>query len=294
MVRVKIPATSANVGPGFDCLGVALNLYNTFIIEEINTGLQIEGCDEKYRNENNLVYISIKKCFEKVGYNPKGIKIKMQCDIPESRGLGSSAACILGGVVGANEIAGGKLEKKEILDIATEIEGHPDNLAPALYGGMTVSIRDKKNTYVEKITLDKNIKFCALIPDFKLSTEKSRSVLPKDISYNDGVFNVGRTALLISALSSGNLDLIKIGCEDRFHQQYRGKLIGDYYNITEKCIELGSKGVFLSGAGPTIMNILHKDDNEFIKNITKYLQYLEKKWNAKQLNIDNVGVVIEN
>lgn len=294
MIKVTVPATSANFGPGFDCLGIALNLYNTFIFEEIEKGTEFIGCSEEFKNEDNLVYTSMEKCFEKIDYKPSGIRIEMQCNIPVSRGLGSSAACILAGVMAANEIAGGPLNKAEILKVAVEIEGHPDNIAPALYGGMAVSIKDEEKIYVEKIKLSSELKFCALIPDFTLSTQMSRSVLPKEIPYKDALFNIGRTALLIAALNNGSLDMIKIGCEDKLHQSYRGKLINNYEDIIRKCGELNSKAVFLSGAGPTIMNIINVDDEDFIEKITKYVSNLQNKWIAKPLDVDYKGAVIEN
>lgn len=293
MVKIRVPATSANLGPGFDCLGVALNLYNTFTFEEIDKGLEFIGCSEKFMNEDNLVYTSMKKCFEKIRYTPSGIRIEMQCDIPVSRGLGSSAACILAGVMAANEIAGGALNKAEVLEIAVEIEGHPDNLAPALYGGLAVSIKDEKKIYVEKIKLNGELNFCALIPNFTLSTEKSRSVLPKEISYKEALFNIGRTALFIAALSNGNMDILKVGCEDKLHQSYRGKLINNYDHISEKCRELNSKAVFLSGAGPTIMNIIDEEDVEFIPKIIEYVASFEDKWTVKPLGVNYKGAIIE-
>ena len=294
MIKITVPATSANFGPGFDCLGIALNLYNTFIFEEIDKGNEFIGCSEEFKNEDNLVYTSMKKCFEKIDYKPSGIRINMQCDIPVSRGLGSSAACILAGVMAANEMAGVPLNKAKILEIAVEIEGHPDNLAAALYGGMAVSIKDGERIYVEKIKLNSELKFCALIPDFTLSTQMSRSVLPKEIPYKDALFNIGRTALLIAALTNGNLDMIKIGCEDKLHQSYRGKLINNYEDIIRKCGELNSKAVFLSGAGPTIMNIINVDDEDFNEKIIKYVSNLQDKWIAKPLDVDYKGAVIEN
>ncbi|MCJ7690947.1 MAG: homoserine kinase [Clostridiaceae bacterium] len=291
MITIRVPATSANLGPGFDCLGIALNLYNTFDFEEIDKGIEFIGCAEKFKNKNNLVYTSMKKCFEKIGYKSHGIRIKMQCDIPVSRGLGSSAACILGGVMAASEIAAGALSKNEILEIASEIEGHPDNLAPALYGGMAVSIKDEKSIYVQQIKLNSKFKLCALIPSFTLSTEKARSVLPTVIPYEDALFNIGRTALLIAALSNGNMDMISIGCEDKLHQKHRGNLINNYEEITKKCMELNSKGVFLSGAGPTIMNIINEENAEFEVEIVEYLSVLKDKWVVKQLDIDYKGAI---
>jgi len=289
MIKVRVPATSANIGPGFDCLGLALNLYNTFYFEEIEDGLIIEGCAPEFSNEDNLIYVSMKKCFEKIGYHFKGIKIKIKDDIPVSRGLGSSASCIVGGIIGANEIAGGILTKEEILKLATGVEGHPDNVAPALLGGMTVAIEEDNKIYYSNINIAKGLKFYTLIPDFKLSTEESRSVLPKQIDYKDGVFNVGRVSLLITALTNGEFSLLKIACDDRLHQNFRGKLIEGFDTIKEKCEGLGCLGVFLSGAGPTIMALAEDSNESFYDEIQKFLNKLNSRWEVKPLDIDFEG-----
>ena len=289
MIKVKVPATSANIGPGFDCLGIAFELYNYFYVEEISNGLQIEGCNEEFNNENNLVYYSMMKCFKKLGYTPKGIRIKMECNIPISRGLGSSAACILGGIISANEIAKGNLSMKDILHIATEIEGHPDNVAPALLGGMVVSVCQNNVPYYSKINISKELKFQALIPDFKLSTIKAREVLPKTIKYEDGVFNVGRVSMLISSFINGDFDLLSIALNDRLHQLYRSKLIRNYDDITNKCRELGALGTFISGSGPTIMAITHEKTKVYVNKIKDYLDTLDRKWLVKSLEVDFCG-----
>lgn len=294
MVKISVPATSANMGPGFDCLGVALNLYNRFNIEESEDGLYIDGCEEPFKNESNLVYVSMQKCFEKIGYKPgrKGLRISFESDIPVSRGLGSSAACILGGVLAANEIGRGNLSKNEILEIASEIEGHPDNITPALFGGMTVSIKDGNRIYYEKIKLPQGLKFCAIIPDFQLSTKESRAVLPDSIPYKDGVYNVGRVSLMIAALSNGNFDLLKLACKDRLHEIYRGSLIGNFNGIVEECNRLSSLCVFLSGAGPTIMAVLKEEDSAFQKHMEAYLLKLENRWVIKELRSDFDGAFV--
>lgn len=294
MVEVKIPSTSANMGPGFDCLGIALNLYNSFHIEEIDGGLNIYGCEEAYKNENNLVYTSIQKCFQLIGYKPKGLSIGFNTSIPVSRGLGSSASCILGGILAANEIGKGNLSKNNILEIATEIEGHPDNIAPALYGGMTVSIKDKNKVYYEKINLPKGLKFCAFIPDFTLSTKKSRSVLPDKIPYADGVFNVGRVSLLIAALTNGSFEHLKVACSDRMHESYRGSLIDGYNEIIEESSRLSSLCTYLSGAGPTIMAVLREEELEFNRYMKHYLSKLKNNWIIKELKSDFDGALIKN
>jgi len=292
MIKVRVPATSANIGPGFDCLGLALNLYNEFIFEEIEEGLTIEGCDPEFSNEENLIYISMKKCFEKIGYEVKGIRIIIEDDIPVSRGLGSSASCIVGGIIGANEIAGGILTQEEILELAAEVEGHPDNVAPALLGGMTVAIQDENQVYCSKITVSNGLKFYTLIPNFKLSTEESRGVLPKEIDYKDGVFNVGRVALLISALTNGEFNLLKTACDDKLHQSYRGALIEGFHVIKEKCEELGSLGVFLSGAGPTIMALTEETNESFYSEARRFLDTLNNEWEIKPLDIDLEGAKV--
>ncbi|APH14707.1 homoserine kinase [Clostridium sporogenes] len=294
MIEVRVPATSANIGPGFDCLGVAVNMYNKFFVEEIEEGLIFEGCADKFKNEDNLIYVAMKKCFDKIGYKPTGLKIKIESDIPVSRGLGSSAACVVGGIVSANELAGRVLNKKELLDLAVEVEGHPDNVNPAFCGGMTVSISDNKEIIYSKVKVSEGIKFCALIPDFNLSTEKARAVLPKSIDYKDGIFNVGRTALMISALNNGDFHLIKYACKDKLHQDYRAKLIENFYSIKKQCEKLNSLGVFLSGAGPTIMVMLREEDKDFSINIKSYLGTLKNNWQVRELNIENFGTLVNN
>lgn len=295
MIEVRVPATSANMGPGFDCLGIALNMFNNFYIEEIDKGFEITGCGEEYRNSNNLVYTSMLRCFEEIGYNygQRGYRIKIEASIPVSRGLGSSAACILGGVLAANEIGGGNLSKDEILEIAARIEGHPDNVSTALFGGMQASIEENGRFYHESIHIADGLKFCTIIPDFTLSTKEARAVLPKSMPHKDAVFNVGRTSLLIAALTSGNFDLLKYACRDKLHQPYRGGLIRNYNEVVEESVHLKSLGVFLSGAGPTIMALLKEDDNEFSRAMEAFISKLEDKWNVQELNLCSEGAEVK-
>lgn len=292
MIKVRIPATTANLGPGFDSLGLALDLYNEFYFEEIEKGLEIIGCLDKYNNEDNLIYKSMLKTFSYIGYKNKGIRIKVISNIPESRGLGSSASCILAGVIGANKIANNKLTKEEIFKIATEIEGHPDNIAPALFGGLIASIVEGDNIYYNNINVAEGLKFIALIPEFTLSTFESRNVLPSEVDYKDAVYNVTRTNLLISALINGKFDLIKYGLKDKLHQPYRAKLINNYNEIVEYSNKIGALGTYLSGAGPTIMCIVREEDISFKDNIENFLSNFLDKWEVKELRIDNIGAVL--
>jgi homoserine kinase len=296
MIEIKIPATSANMGPGFDCLGIALNLYNHFYIEETDGALEIDCGDEAFNNSDNLIYTSMEYTYEKLnlGKLPRGLRIKCTASIPVSRGLGSSAACILGGVIGASELAGGVLSKDEILNIATEIEGHPDNLAPALFGGMIVSIMDNDRVYYERINIPQGVKFCVMIPDFKLSTKEARAVLPSSINFKDSVFNVGRVALMLAALTNGNWDLLRVACEDKLHQPYRGRLIKGYDEIISQVKNQDYMAVFISGAGPSIMAILRENDNSFMDNISNYFKNNNLPWSLKELKPEPSGSVIAN
>lgn len=293
MIKVKVPATSANLGPGFDTLGLAFNMYNSYTFEEIQNGLEITGCESDFANEDNMVYTSMKKVFEKTGYEPKGIRIHLDSSIPISRGLGSSAACILGGVIGANELSGGILSQEELLYIATEIEGHPDNIAPALFGGLVVSSMEDEKVLYNQINIADGIKFIALIPDFKLSTSEARGVLPKEVSYKDAIYNVSRVSLLLTALNNGRFDLLKYALQDVLHQPYRGKLIRGFDEIMEKSQELGALGMFLSGAGPTMMAIVAEDDIKFTAKIKEYLESAGHTWTIKELEVDSLGAAVE-
>ncbi len=293
MIEVKIPATSANLGPGFDTLGLALDLYNTFSFKEISNGLHIDGFGPDYNSSNNLVYKSMIKTFEKVGYRPKGISIEAKTEIPISRGLGSSSSCIIGGILGANHLAGDPLSKDEILKLAIEIEGHPDNVAPALFGGLVVSVMDKGQVYYNIINIHKGLKFVALIPDFTLSTKAARDLLPSRIAYQDGVYNTGRLALLLSALTNGRFDLLRQGLKDKFHQPYRCKLIDGYDEIVNKSREFGALGEYLSGAGPTIMALVYEDDKYFVKNMESFFKKNTYNWQVKELYLNTSGPLIK-
>lgn len=291
MVKVTVPATSANIGPGFDTLGIALNLYNVYEFEELENGLIIEGCAEEYKNENNLVYKSFIKTAQILGYDIKGLKIQMETNIPVSRGLGSSSACIVGGVYGANALLNGNLSIDELFRISVELEGHPDNIAPAIYGGLTASITDRGVPYSTSYNVNDNVKFCALIPDFKTSTSEARRLLPEKVTFEDAVFNISRVAVLLKALETGDFNLIEKSIKDRLHQPYRKKLIKEFDKVYKICIDSKSSAVFISGSGPTIMNIIN--NNDFTNEIKNYIIKLDSKWDIKYLQIDKNGAVVE-
>ncbi len=289
MIKIRVPATTANLGPGFDTLGIALNMYNIFTFEQIESGLEIRGAFAYHSDENNLVYTSMLRTFKKIGYKNTGIRITIDSDIPVSRGLGSSAACIVAGVMAAGIISNANLTRQQVLEIATEIEGHPDNTAPAIFGGLIVSVMDGKNIIYNPVNIAKGFKFIAMIPEFTLSTQLARSVLPKQVDHKMAVNNVGRVSMLISALANGRLDLLKYALGDNLHQPYRAQLIKDYDNITKKCSELGCLGSYISGAGPTIMCLRENDHADFDENIKEYLKTLHDKWTIRELKMDMEG-----
>ncbi|SFC76789.1 homoserine kinase [Clostridium uliginosum] len=293
MIKVRVPATSANMGPGFDSLGIALSLYNEFSFKEINEGLKFRGIPEEFCNEKNIIYEAMKYCFDKAGYKIKGLEIsEIKQDVPISRGLGSSSTCIVGGLVGANEILGKKFSNDELLEMAVEIEGHPDNVAPALLGGMVVAIVEENKTFYDKVDVKSGIKFVSIIPNFRLSTEKARSVLPKEISLKDGVYNVSRAALMVACFSSGRYELIKHACKDAFHQNFRSGLINGFDAVYNKSYELGALGCYLSGAGPTIMAIIDEKDMRFSNKLKEFLKVKGLEWDILELSLDNEGTAI--
>lgn len=293
MVEVKIPATSANIGAGFDCLGLALGLYNYVWAEETDSGLNIEIKDESSdylpTDERNLVYSSMMAVYKKAGIKPKGLHIILENNIPVTRGLGSSAAGIVGGLLAADTLTGTKLDKHILLNMASEIEGHPDNAAPAIFGGMTVNVTERGNIRGVKTDLPQDIKYAALIPDFFLATKKSRSVLPRKVSMRDAVFNTGRSALLIGSLMTGNYDNIRTAVDDRLHQKFRKKLIPHIDDVFKNAYRSGALGVYLSGAGPTVVAMVKADNTKFEKQMREYLSKHLKNWKLHMLDADNVG-----
>ncbi|AOY75211.1 homoserine kinase [Clostridium formicaceticum] len=293
MIKVTVPATTANVGPGFDCLGIALSLYNEIEVEEIEKGLliEVEGRDQEKieKNKNNLIYQSMLRVFDKIGKYPKGIKIKQYNNIPLARGLGSSAACIVGGIVAANKLMGNLLSQEEVLELAVEIEGHPDNVAPALLGGVVVSCQDEGKTSYVRFPVHEALRFIVAIPEVQLSTKASRGVLPEGVPFKDAVRNVGKSSLLVAALMSGELEKIPHALQDCLHQPYRTKLIDSLEAIFSKAKELDLNQLFLSGAGPSIIYLSWQQGGEKEKIFCNLVNTMPEQWNFKILEGDNKG-----
>ena len=290
MIKIRVPGTSANIGPGFDTLGLALSIYSTFYFKEIEGGLEIVGCDAKYSNNKNLVYTSFKKTLETLGKKVNGLYIEIDAKIPVSRGLGSSSSCIVAGVAGAYAVTGTTIDLNTIFSIATEIEGHPDNVAPAIFGGLVSSITVDNISYYTKYNIDKKFNFLALIPDFETNTSDARKVLPKTLPFEDVVYSTSRLGIILKAFENYDKKLLNIAMDDRIHEPYRKKIIYEYEEVKKICEEIDSICFFISGSGSTLMNIL--DNAENLDKIKRKLTKLKYNWEGILLTIDNEGLKI--
>lgn len=288
-VKVKVPATSANLGPGFDVAGLAVTLYNTFVFELKDEGLEITGCPEQFCNHDNMTYQAFVEGAKACGLTFNGLRIECSGDVPYTRGLGSSSTCIVAGIVGAYAFKDRYNERQEILELATKIEGHPDNVAPAIFGGLTVSVMSDTVTTLN-IPVKHDYRFVALIPPFTLSTEKSRSVLPQELPREDAIANVSHLALMVASLINGYDDGLKLGFKDRLHQPYRGQLIKGFDEITS-ILEKDERvlGCYLSGAGPTIMAVIDANDTKGVVRIKEELGNLLDGWQVEKLELDMRG-----
>ena len=296
MYSVKIPATSANMGVGFDSTGLAIELYNTIHFFEIEEPLIIETDKESPnvpKDKRNLIYRAAKYTAEKYGKKLPGLYMKQFYEIPSTRGLGSSAACIVGGICIADTLLGLGLERMEMLNIATDLEGHPDNVAPAIFGGVCISAVDDGKIVSHPIPIRDDLAVAVLIPSFTLSTKKARSVLPEQVSMADAINNISREGLLISALYSGNYELLSTALQDRLHQPYRKRLIAGYDKVTGICGECGAYASCISGAGPTILSFFPAamEDTEALLN--SRLAEIAGGWRAIVAPFDRQGFTVK-
>ena len=282
------------MGPGFDCMGIALDIYNTVAAEEIPEGLVIENhgrdADLVVNDDSNLIYKAMKTVFEKVGFAPKGVKIISYNEIPVARGLGSSAASTAAGLMLANAMTGDTLSLEEIIRLGTALEGHPDNIVPALIGGMTLSYsQDTSSVGYIKVDFPENLKMLVMVPDFMLSTSKARMVLPQQVELGNAVFNISRAALMVAALTAGKLEHLKYAVQDRLHQPYRAKLIPGMQEVFEQAYDAGARGVFLSGAGSTIVAMVDADNNDFLSRLRGFMERMSYNWELRFVNVSRQG-----
>lgn len=294
MIKIQIPATSANLGAGFDALGLALNYYNYVDIAETD-GVFIESLDgtDIPRDASNLVYDSAHTLYDICGKKLAGLEIRQVNNIPMARGLGSSSACIIAGLVGANQLLGEPMGLDDLVNLAAQIEGHPDNTAPALLGGIVTAVFDGRMVHWVKQEVFTTLKFVVAIPDFELKTEKARECLPKEISHRDAVYNLSRAALFSASLLTGKYENLRTAVHDRLHQPYRMALIPHGQEVFDTFYSLGAYAAYLSGAGPSLMAIVDADNEYFCGKLRFALDRMGlETWEVHELHIDNVGTRI--
>jgi len=312
-VRVRVPATSANLGPGFDALGIALQLYSHVSVGVSATGenhVVMHGEGSEYGSipiEKNIAWQAIRHLAQRLKSTFPPLELTLENSIPLARGLGSSAAARVGALVAANlwlQRAGEKfLNQRELLELATELEGHPDNVAPALFGGMTASVCDGPKVLSSPLNADVWPQFMVFIPDTELATKAAREVLPESVSRQDAVFNISRLGLLVASLSSGNWQknpqILKIALQDKLHQPYRAPLMPAFNTVQNAALESGALGVTLSGAGPSVLIWLEANAKSTFKESLKtiILQTAAAKdvsGKVAELDVDTQGCVVDN
>ncbi len=298
MKHIIVPATSANMGSGFDSVGIAFQKYNHLWYVEIEEGIQIlinrkQGLKVP-TDENNLIYKTMKDFFDMVGKPMPGVRLIQEDYIPHTRGLGSSAACIVAGLIAANDLSGCHYSTDDLSQIAAQIEGHPDNSNPALLGGMVVGALNQTEMRHVKVNIPSNLTFAVMVPDFPVPTEKSRDILPRTVLRKDAIFNSSRAALLVASMITGNIDNLKMAMDDRLHQPYRMQLVPGMDGIFKAADKFGSKGSYLSGAGPTLVSVITDDmADDFKKNMDNYLSSIkDHHWELEILKPDLLGARI--
>ncbi|MEN9226764.1 MAG: homoserine kinase [Thermostichus sp. HHBFW_bins_43] len=292
-VQVIVPATTANLGPGFDCIGAALDLYNRFRFREIPSGLSIHyrGGDHVSQSKDNLVYRAFSRAFDLLSKPVPGVEIEITLNVPLSRGLGSSATAIVGGLLGANAIGGLNLAPETLLQLAIALEGHPDNVVPALQGSCQLCVQGQQGQWVFcPLDWHESIGLLAVVPNFKLSTQAAREILPKSVSMADAVFSSSHLGLLIRSLQLGRVDWLKVALQDRLHQPARLELITGFKTVQAAAQAAGAYGVVISGAGPTLLALCAPDDRERVGSamVSAWAQ-LDIEAEAKLLNLDRQG-----
>lgn len=298
-ITVKVPATTANIGPGFDIFGMALPFYNEVTIEETvipHSGVEFHILDENgeenlyiHNEEENIVLKAIEFLYNFIGQEPDSLKITIKTGIPIARGLGSSASVIVGGLIAANELLGRPSDIDALLAIATEVEGHPDNIVPAFVGGFVISSQEDDGHIVyRKIDWPNDWKLTICIPDYELQTGISRSILPKELTYKEAIFNAKRCAMFIDALYTKDEKIMKLALQDKLHQPHRMKIVPGLEEISKKLsYEEDVLGCVLSGAGPSILVISKNNVLNKIKEV------VNETWTSLNIKSNILNVEIE-
>ncbi|WP_414620290.1 homoserine kinase [Calothrix sp. CCY 0018] len=297
-VCVTVPATTANLGPGFDCIGAALTLYNElkFIREEVNPNkklvITVTGSESAKvaTDESNLVYQAFVKFFQHIEQTPPPVKIEIKLGVPLARGLGSSATAIVGGLIGANVLAGEVLTPTQVMELAIIMEGHPDNVVPALLGGCRLAATSDTGWEICDIPWCSDVVPVLAIPDFELSTSEARQVLPTQVSRGDAIFNTAHLGLLLRGLETGNQNWLRAALQDKLHQPYRKTLINNYDAINAAALSVGAYGMVISGAGPTLLALTNTANSQAVAAAMAHeWENQGIKAQVQTLQIDNQG-----
>lgn len=299
---VTVPATTANLGPGFDCLGAALTLCNQFtfsLLSSAETAVEIVvngiEAEQVKTDRGNLVYQAFTRFYDYLNQAPPPVQITIQLGVPLARGLGSSATAIVGGLVGANVLAGSPMSQEAIMQMAIAIEGHPDNVVPALLGGCRLAATDRDASWeICQIPWDSSVVPIVAIPDFELSTEAARRVLPASYSRADAIFNTAHLGLLLRGLETGNGNWLKVALQDRIHQPFRQPLIPGYESVQTAATGAGAYGMVISGAGPTLLALTTAEFAEAVRSAMEHA-WAQQGTNAlvKVVGLDNRGAIAE-
>lgn len=292
--KVSVPATSANVGPGFDVMGIAFDMYNRFIFETLPEGLIITGCDPEFRNVNNLVYTTLCQTLKKFGAEIPGLHLHIDGDLPLCSGLGSSSTCIVAGIMAANQIGNLGLSQDDFVRLASHTEGHPDNVAPAILGGFVTAVIEDDFVYWHIYPISDRISFYALMPDIRVPTEAARAILPKSYQLTDCIYNMSRVPLLVEGLERADVQLIRAGCKDRIHQRYRAQLIpgcDQIFAFAAHCDDCTT--MYISGAGPTLVAIVVDDDESFVRTMTDFCDSLDLNWRVRKMHVNQTGAQLK-
>lgn len=298
-IRVRVPGTSANCGPGFDAIGVACTIYNDLELtlkgeEGLVIEIEGEGAANIPADERNIVLRAIRTILKRAHREDevKGFHIRMTNHIPLSRGLGSSAAAIVAGLKAANALLGNRFSRRELLQMATNIEGHPDNVAPAIFGGFTISVVTRGRVECFSLMPRMPLKLVVAVPEFPLSTRLARSVLPEQVKMKDAVFNLSRAALLVAALTKGQPRFLRNAFADALHQPYREKLIPGMQDVFRAACRAGALGASLSGAGPCLIAYTLENEESVGQAMVEAFQEHEIEAHALQLSLDAHGARI--
>ena len=291
MIRITVPATSANLGIGYDTLGMAVSLYSHFTFDRAEA-LTITGCPEQFQNEDNLVYESFVNALAEWGEETFPVSIDISTEVPVARGLGSSSTCVVAGIMGAAALTGHTVTREELVAIATAVEGHPDNVAPAILGAAVCSFTPEGELpRCLRYEVSKRLRFITIIPPYEVHTSDARKVVPQEVPLSTAVWQMGRIAGLTRGLEMGDLDLIAASNDDRLQEPYRRALIPDYDAIRETCLTGGAKTMWISGSGSTLMAVT--DDTIVAKFLQVRLRERFPECKTHILTCDTDGAQIE-